>query len=99
VRCGTNGERGRVGDREPWTRVGVRCLVARERERISEGIEGLGFGGIYTSLVGWAKYRTLGFFNIYHMHSTCRKGHNVDPDGIEFGDKEHVSFSASLDGG
>jgi hypothetical protein len=54
VRCGTNGECGRVGDRDPWMRVGARWFVAWQRERISE---------------------------------------------IEFGDREHVSFSASLDGG
>jgi hypothetical protein len=88
-RCGVApiGECGRVGDRDPWTRVGTRRLAAQERERISEGIEGLGFGGIYVfSGVGpnigcWAS------FDIYHMHSTGRQGHNVDPDGIEFGDR------------
>jgi hypothetical protein len=40
----------------------------------------------------------LGFFQ-HISYSTGRQGHNVDPDGIEFGDREHVSFSASLDGG
>jgi hypothetical protein len=67
-RCGTNGECGHVGDRDPWTRVGTRRLAARDRERISEGIEGLRvwrnlyvFSGDGPNIGCWAS------FNIYHI--------------------------------